>query len=276
MHTINQMKTRFGRVFNTEQAEVLSEVINDAYTDLVKTSDFNELKEIVRDIGVKVGELAEAQNRTETRVEELVEAQKRTETRVEELTEAQKRTETRVEELTEAQKRTETRVEELAEAQKRTEIVLQNLVIEHQDTRQQLGGLAQSVGYGLEDKIMPYMLDFVKKNYGMEAKIVERRNIVYPDGRFDELNIYVEGARNGQKVFAVGECKAKPGKKDADKFHKVIERVGTVLAGEIFPFLVGFGFDPEVENYIRENYPQTGMFKSYEFELKYQRSVLQF
>jgi hypothetical protein len=233
MNTVNQMKTKFGRVFSSEQAEILSEVINDAYTDLVKTSDFNELKDIVKDLGLKVGELAEAQ------------------------------------------KRTETRVIELAEAQKRTEIELRELVIGHKDTRRQLGGLAQSVGYGLEDKIIPYMLDFVKKNYGMDAKIVERRNIVYPDGRFDELNIYVEGAKNGQKVFAVGECKAKPGKKDADKFHEMIERVGTVLEGEIFPFLVGFGFDPEVENYIRENYPQTRIFKSYEFELKYQRSVLQ-
>jgi hypothetical protein len=218
MHTVNQMKTKFGRVFSTEQAEVLSEVINDAYTDLVKTGDFNELKDIVKDLGLKVGELAEAQ--------------------------------------------------------RRTEIELRELVIEHKDTRRQLGGIAQSVGYGLEDKIMPFMPDFVKKNYGMDAEIVERRNIVYPDGRFDELNIYVEGGKNGQKVFAVGECKAKPGKKDADKFHEMIKRIGTFLAGEIFPFLVGFGFDPEVENYIRENYPQTRMFKSYEFELKYQRSDL--
>ena len=48
MHTVNQMKSRFGKVFNPEQAEVLSEVINDAYNELVKTSDFNELKDIVR------------------------------------------------------------------------------------------------------------------------------------------------------------------------------------------------------------------------------------
>jgi hypothetical protein len=52
----------------------------------------------------------------------------------------------------------------------------------------------------------------------------------------------------------------------------MIERAGAVLEGEIFPFLVGFSFDPEVEDYIRENYPQTRMFKSYEFELKYKRS----
>jgi hypothetical protein len=48
MHTVNQMKTKFVKVFSPEQSEVLSEVINDAYNELVKTSDFNELKDIVR------------------------------------------------------------------------------------------------------------------------------------------------------------------------------------------------------------------------------------
>ncbi len=50
--------------FPPQQAEVLAEVITDAYNDLVKTSDFNELKGIVR-------ELAQAQQRTEQRMEEL-------------------------------------------------------------------------------------------------------------------------------------------------------------------------------------------------------------
>ncbi len=50
--------------FPPQQAEVLAEVITDAYNSLVKTSDFNELKGIVR-------ELAEAQKRTEQRVDTL-------------------------------------------------------------------------------------------------------------------------------------------------------------------------------------------------------------
>jgi len=58
-------------VFEQPQAAVLGEVITDAYNDLVKTDDFNELKAIVKD-------LAQAQNRTERRVEELAEAQKET------------------------------------------------------------------------------------------------------------------------------------------------------------------------------------------------------
>jgi myosin heavy subunit len=129
----------------------------------VSKVEFNELKEIVRNLAVTMGELgiaqrelaeaqkrteievkeikvdlnelkgivkelAEAQKRTEIKVEELAEAQKRTEIKVEELAEAQKRTEIKVEELAEAQKRTEIKVEELAEAQKRTEIKVEELV----------------------------------------------------------------------------------------------------------------------------------------------------
>jgi alanyl-tRNA synthetase len=257
MNTFNPMKEKFEKVFTHEQAEVLSTAINDAYSDLVKTGDFNELKDIVKDVGIKLGGLAEAQKGTENRMEELAEAQKGTENRMEELAEAQKRTENRVEELTEAQKQTEKELHEL--------------VVEHKETRRQLGGIADTVGYGLEDKIIPFMHDFVKKNYGMEATGVERKNMVYPNGRFDELNIYVEGTKDGKDAFAVGECKAQPGKKDIDKFHEMIERVRTVLKGELFLFMVGYSFAPEVESYIRENYPQIDFVKSYTFDLEYKR-----
>jgi hypothetical protein len=216
------MKEKFEKVFTREQAEVLSTAINDAYSDLVKTGDFNELKDIVKDIGIKLGELTETQK-------------------------------------------------ELAVAQKRTEKEIHELVVDHKETRRQLGGLTDTVGYGLEDKIIPFMPDFVKKNYGVEAARVERKNIVYPNGRFDELNIYVEGTKDGKDAFVLGECKSQPGKKDIDKFHGIIERVRTVLKGELFLFMVGYSIDPEVESYIRENYPQIDLVKSYTFDLEYKR-----
>ena len=59
-----EIKTKLSRVFAEEQARVLTEVISEAYNELVKARDFNELKDIVK-------ELAEAQKRTELRVEEL-------------------------------------------------------------------------------------------------------------------------------------------------------------------------------------------------------------
>ncbi|MGQ9905238.1 MAG: hypothetical protein ACUVRU_13165, partial [Anaerolineae bacterium] len=53
--------------FPADQAQVLAEVITDAYNSLVKTSDFNELKAIVAQLG-------QAQQRTEQRMEELAQA----------------------------------------------------------------------------------------------------------------------------------------------------------------------------------------------------------
>ncbi len=70
--SIDRLTRRFNGVFSPQQATVLAEAIHDAYADLVKTGDFNELKEIVRD-------LAQAQTRTELRMEELAQAQTRTE-----------------------------------------------------------------------------------------------------------------------------------------------------------------------------------------------------
>ena len=74
-----RMREKLGRVFVGQQAEVLSEVIYDAYHDLVRADDFNELKGIVK-------ELAHAQQRTEQRVEDLAEAQQHTEHALQQLT----------------------------------------------------------------------------------------------------------------------------------------------------------------------------------------------
>lgn len=66
MRTSADIKERLEKVFDKAQASVLIEVIVDAYGELVKAGDFNELKAIVK-------ELAEAQRRTEIKVAELAE-----------------------------------------------------------------------------------------------------------------------------------------------------------------------------------------------------------
>jgi myosin heavy subunit len=149
---------RFERVFNKDQANVLAKSITEAYSDLVKTGDFNELKGLVRDLAVaqnrteaKVEKLITAQQRTETRVEELTVAQQQTETRLGELASAQQRTETKLGELASAQQRTETKLGELASAQQRTEarvdkltVAQQELTVAQQQTETRLGELASA------------------------------------------------------------------------------------------------------------------------------------
>ena len=188
-------------------------------------------------------------------------------------------------ELALAQKRTEERVEELAQAQKRTEEALRTLTATVEDmkkdlgdvkkglgdVRKQVGGLSMTVGYGLEDKLFPYVRDFVKKEFGAEMTVTDRRNLIYPDGKHDEINIYAEGTKDGHTLFIIGECKAQPGKKDFDRMEQMLARVKKVVNGDIHPFLVGYHFSPDVEAYAKKTYPHIRICKSFEFGLKYKK-----
>ena len=217
----------------------------------------------------RLEELAAAQARTEQRLEELAEAQARTEKRldsltvqVQELAAAQARTEKRLEELATAQARTEARVEELAKAQARTEEKLE-------ETRKEVGGLSMAVGYGLEDRVIPYIPLFAKETYRMKVQVVDRRFILFDEGQYEEVNIYAEGTSDEGPCFLIGECKAQPGKKDADRFAKKIARLSTKLNGKIYPLFVGYLFSPEVEEYFRSTCPEIRIMKSFQFPLLY-------
>ncbi|MCX8083517.1 MAG: hypothetical protein N3C60_01150 [Calditerrivibrio sp.] len=223
----------------------------------VKKEDFDELKELV-------SELAKAQKRTENSLLELAEAQKRTEEKLEQLT-------IRVDELAEIQKKTEKKLNELAEAQKKTEEELKLLVKEHKRTREILGGLSDIVGYGIEDQIAPFIFDFSQKEFGVEVQNITRKNLVYPDGAYDEVNIFAEGKKNGEKVYLIGECKTRPGKKDVDKFYSRLLRIRGYLNTTVYPFFVGYVYHPEVENYIQEKYPDLKYLKSIDFFVNYKK-----
>lgn len=283
---LQAIQKKLAGVFLPEQAAVLAEVIHEAYTDLVKTSDFNELKEIVRDLSIKMGELAEAQKRTDQRFEELAEAQKRTEQRVEELAEAQKRTEQRVEELAEAQKRTERRMEELAEAQKetqkevgrldralqelaeaqrRTEEELRKLASEHSETRRQLGGLSATVGYRLEDEAFRALPGLLERDFSLYVRgRLLRKYVRDSQGRHIEVNIIGEGEKDGEVYTIVGESKSQLSKRDVDNFiRRRLNRLEGVFP-RIFPVLVTHMISqPDVEDYAREK--GIALYYSYDF-----------
>ena len=239
-HIHNKLLT----AFPPEQAEVLAQVIHEAYTDLVKTSDFNELKEIVRDLGIKMGELAEAQRRTEQRVEELAEAQKETQKEIGRLDRA---------------------LQELAEAQRRTEEALQKLTSEHAETRRQLGGLTVTVGYRLEDEAFKALPLLLKRDYGLIVKDRLRRKFVKDNQGIDiEVNIIGEAERNGEVLTIIGESKSQLSKRDIDNFiRKKLKRLEGVF-NKIFPVLVTYMVtEPDVEDYTKEK--GIALYYSYDF-----------
>jgi cell division protein FtsB len=218
-------------------------LIEKSIGEVVKKEDFLELKNSVEILTENVNKLSKT-------VGELVEAQKKSEERIDKL---------------------EQTVQELAEAQKRTEEELRELTKEHKITRQLVVNLSDTVGYGLEDKLFPYIKDFAQKEYGIKVKKFGRKNLVYANGKYDELNIFIEGDRGKKPVYVIGECKAQLGKKDIDKFSHILKRVSKHLNAEVEGFLVSYTISPEVEKYIEDFYPELKFYYSYHFELNYRR-----
>lgn len=261
--------------FEPSQAEKLARLMGRIYKELANTvtkEDFRQLADTVNKLTESVKELAEAQRQTEQRLNELVEAQKKTEERVNELVEAQRRTEERVNELAEAQRETQKEVtrldralNELAEAQRRTEKELQKLARGLDETREQLGGLSDTVGYTLENEAFKALPLLLKRDYGLTVKgRLKRGYLRDAHGRQIEVNIIGEGTKNGKKVFIIGEGKARLSKKAVKEFmEKRLNRLEPVLK-QVFPVLVTHMIsEPDVEEYAREK--GIALYYSYDF-----------
>ena len=179
-----------------------------------------------------VDRLAEAQARTEERLDRLAEAQARTEERLGRLAEAQARTEERLDRLAEAQARTEERLGGLAEAQARTEVALLALT-------QQVGRLAETIGFTLEDLAREVTPAYLARHYGIHVAELERRFFTV-DGQEIEVDFYGEGRRDSETIAVVGEVRSRIHGRDVEMAVRLAGRLAPLLPG--LPVIVLFGF----------------------------------
>ncbi|NOX61894.1 MAG: hypothetical protein GXP42_08105 [Chloroflexi bacterium] len=233
--------------------EIAREIAREQTEALRKEIMEGELGKLRRDLNLQmgqvwraIGELTEAQKRTEARVEELAEAQKRTEKRV-------GRLEAVVQELIEAQKRTEERigqmeavVQELAEAQKRTEEEVKALVQAQQRLEQRVGRLEEKVDKidarverleGKVDKI-GVQVGRLAHQYGLELeadaaevlyqvltdkgyRFLEEPSGVSLNGEIDVV-AHVE-TPDGQRLWGLVEAKARVRRKEVERWLKLLE-----------------------------------------------------
>ena len=242
MHTTIEIETELSNVFDKRQAQVLSKVITTAYNDLVKTSDFNELKAIVK-------ELAEAQNRTESRVEELAEAQKGSEKRL-------TRLEISVGELTVAQSKTEREIKLLTESVNR-------LVKRGEIYEEKVDGLSDTFGYTLENlsyRTLPALL--IKDNIEIQGRLL-REYYRIGDKQY-QINIYGKAVRDGEEILILGESKTSFSKKEVNRFVKVTDRIKKIEQKPVYLIAIAHDFNPSVINYLDQR--DIKYYWSYELE----------
>ncbi|MFH0926234.1 MAG: hypothetical protein V1872_11515 [bacterium] len=195
---IEDMQYKLEEEFDEGQARLLSKVITEAYNELVKTSDFNELKAIVKDI-------AEVQRETDRKMGELAEAQKETRQELRELAESHK-------ELAESQKG-------LTEAQNRTEERIKELTLAVKDMGNQVGGLGNSMGYALENEAYRMLPKILKERFGIEVS--EKVLRIEIGGR--EINVFAKAKRDGKDILLVGETKVRLGTRRTKNIFEELE-----------------------------------------------------
>lgn len=110
---------------------------------------------------------------------------------------------TAIHELTQAQNRTEQWMNELAQAQNRTEQRMNELAQAMKDLARQVGGLARSSSYALENEAYRQLPAYLLEQHGI--RIIERFIRTEIDGV--EINLFARGEREGKPVIVVGESK---------------------------------------------------------------------
>ena len=237
----------------------------------------NALAEEVRALTAQVRALAEDQRRMWEELRALAEEQRkmREELRalaaqVRTLSEEMAKLTRRVNELAEAQRKMEDelrelgyKVEELTEAQRRNEREIASLVYSIRELRKEYGGLADSVGFMLEDRAIKSLPGLLKERLGIEVRgRLIRTFIPNSLGKMEEINIFGEGVRDGVKVVIIGEGKSQLSKKHVMRFLKKLDRLSPVLEGEIVPVMVTYRAEPEVVRYAESK--GITLFMSYE------------
>jgi hypothetical protein len=91
---------------------------------------------------------------------------------------------------------------ELADAQKRTEISVGILAKGLDATRTELGGLARSVGYSLENEAYRQLPQFLKEQYQIELT----EKIIRFELEGEEINLFAKGRKGGEDILIVGEA----------------------------------------------------------------------
>ena len=206
------MLEKLGNAFAEEQAEVLSEVIFNAYNELVRRADFNELKDVVRD-------LAEAQSRTEERVGALAEAQGRT----------------------------EKRVEELAEAQQRTEYAVQQLAQQVGGLSNRMGGDLEDIAADLIHDSLQRELGWQVDGLGRAWQSWDGT-----EEEIDVFGKVHDPARPDTPLWVVAEVKFNLTMRDFERFALLLERAARHLEGEIVPICFCYRIRPAVRQTVLE------------------------
>ena len=209
--------------FEPHQVDALLEVIGLSYNNLVKVSDFSELKAIVQD-------LAESQKAMGASQEAMGKSQEAMGKTLEALGKSQRAMAITLEENSSQIRDLTGVVRELAVAQQRTEAEVEKLTSVVGDIRSEIGGMSRSMSYALENEAYRSLPAFLLENHGIE--VTER--LIRTTVNDEEINFLGRAVRDGRPVLIVGESKQRlderrSSKREEDRICSQLEAKAEVV-----------------------------------------------
>ena len=198
----SEITRKLQSAFEPHQVEALLEVIRLSYDNLVKVSDFSELKAIVQELAESQKSMGESQKSMALTLEE---------------------NSSQIGELTAV-------VRELAVAQQRTEAEVEKLTSVVGDIRSEIGGMSRSMSYALENEAYRSLPAFLLENHGIE--VTER--LIRTTVNDEESNFLGRAVRDGRPVLIVGESKQRlderrSSKREEDRIFSQLEAKAEVV-----------------------------------------------
>ena len=218
----NQLKENMEPAAAEAIVESLASVFEELQNSVTKT-EFNELRDIVKQQGENINLLTE-----------------------------------RMEQLTK-------RVDQLAINMLKLESRVDSLVGEMKNFKEQLGGLAHTVGYRLEDESfikLPAILE--RDHYVVVKGRLKRGWLELKKNKYIEINIWGQGERFGKNVEIIGEAKSQLKKRDVDRFMENLDIIRPHFDRDIYPVCITYQTSPAVLKYSKDK--GMNVFFSYELD----------
>ncbi|MEI8227826.1 MAG: hypothetical protein WCH77_06130 [Planctomycetota bacterium] len=208
--SLDDIKRHLQPGFTQQQTDLLATCIYESYEPLVTKREMTELRHGVQ-------ELVDVQKRMEVRMERLTASQEQTDVRLDRLTASQERTEVRLERLTASHEEIRDEIKDLVQ-------VTKTLVWGQNDLRKQVGGIADSVGQGLEayameriPRILEQQFEFVLESAAPET--------IGPVGNESEIDVVCRGTFDGRPAAVLCEVKTNITETEVREFLATADRV---------------------------------------------------
>jgi hypothetical protein len=231
IHDLSDIKRTLRPAFSEQQTDVLATCLYEYYQPIVHQREMAAIRDTLE-------RSVEIQARTDERLDRIAAGQDASNQRIDRLSAAQESTRQTVDQLVVAQESTQKTVDQLVGSQKDMRADIENLVEVTRevvwgigDLRKQVGGIATSVGQGLEAYAMERIPTLLERELGYKTRSA-MPEVLGPEGDTSEIDVVYRGTHEGRPIVVLCEVKTNLTETEVREFLGIAERVRPTLAAD--------------------------------------------